>query len=295
MIDPTQVQLQALEKVTRVASLGVRFWDAVSGSVIGDGLSVMAYPSANPTVTVPAYPNRSGTYVLQNVPGLRAIENGTGDTNFWRDLPTSRPFVIEVIDRSWRFQPFSFTAGLPARGLFTWVCGSPLSGAAMVPLYSSPTRPVPGGMAVLRADLWDPLAHVPASWAFLSASAAGQLLAGGFADFYGRVALIFPYPAPPGFVDADSPDAPPEIVHAPLAQQQWSVQLEAAYAPLFPVPSVPDLCATLTQRLATLWVDSTLTQPLTGAMLTFGQELIVRSRDPAQPSILLITPAVPPP
>ena len=299
MIDPTQVQV--IERVTRVAPLGVRFWDVVSGSVIADGLSVTAYPPANPALRVPAFTNRSGVFVVQNLPGLRAIENGTGDTNFWANLPPTRPFVIEVIDNYRRFQPFVFTADLPVRGLFTWTCGpdsSPLnSAAAMVPLYSSPARSVTGGMAVLRADLWDLAANAPASWALLTVSTAGQPLASGFADFYGRIALIFPYPAPLDFADADPLDSPPGDVELPLTEQQWSVQLQAAYTPLSPVPSIPDLCTTLTQSEASLWVDSTLTQPLTGATLTFGQELIVRSQDAGgltPPSVLLITSAVSP-
>ena len=303
MIDSTQVHV--IERVTRVAPFGVRFWDTVSGSVIGDGLSITAYPPANPALSVQAFVNRSGVYALQNVPGLRAIENGAGDANFWATLPPGQPFVIEVIDSYRRFQPFLFTADLPVQGLFTLTCGpdspplSPLAPVmAMVPLFSTPTRPVTGGMAVLRADLWDLAANVPASWALLTISIAGLPLVSGFADFYGRIALIFPYPPPVDFIDADSPDSPIGMEGPPLTQQQWAVQLQAAYTPLNPVPLIPDLCTTLTQLSATLWVDAKRTQPLTQATLVFGQELIVRSQDTGgltPPSVLLITPAGSPP
>jgi hypothetical protein len=290
---------QALESLTLVTPLGIRFWDEVSNDMVKDGLLVTAYPPTNPERRVQAFTNPSGVYVLRYLPGLHAIENGAGDTNFWSNLPPRRPFVIEVQDGNRRFQPFLFTADVPVQGLFTWECGSPPSPTAtMVPLYSSPARPVPGGMAVLRADLWDQGANAPAAWAVIEANIPGQQPIRGIADYLGRVALIFPYPEPLDFVFDALTSLPSVTTGLPLTQHEWPIQLQAGYIPQHPVPLFPDLCATLTQPAATLWADAAQSQPLTEVTLKFGQELVVRSHDSSsltQPSVLYITSAASPP
>jgi len=311
MIDPISV----FEHFTLVTPFGVRFWDGVTGRVIADGLNVTAYSPLNAVHQIQtignrkflnvlahrilAFPNRQGVYVLQHLPGLRAIENGVGDANFWANLPApKRSFVIEVIDTSRRFQPFSFTTELPARGLFTLTCepvGSPLDATmSMVPLYSAASRLVPGGMAVLRADLWDPEANVPAPWAVLEAHLPGQPPVRGLAGIDGHVVLVFPYPEPINSA-TQSLDSPPGSTTTALTEQKWPISLQASYTRLSPVPRLPDLCTTLTQQAANLWVDAALSQPLTGRRLKFGQELVVQSQDSTLPSVLLITPAASPP
>jgi hypothetical protein len=310
MIDPVTI----IETISTVTPLGVRFWDQVTGSPIRDGLNITAYSAAAalPNVqTLPdnrqvvstiaprvqAFSNRQGIYLLRNLPGLRTAENGTGDANYWATVQT-RPFVIEVLDTYRRFQPCSFAADLPAKGVFSLNCvpvSSPpnpmLSG---VPLYSAPGRIAPGAMAVIHADLWDLHANVPAAWAILEAQAAGQPPVRSFADLNGHIAIIFPLPEPVNTA-LSSPGAPVAATAIPLTQQQWPLQLQAAYTRLSPIPVVPDLCEIFSQQAATLWMDSTQSHPLTTATLTFGQELVVRSQDPAYPSLLLITPAASPP
>ncbi len=314
MIDPIRV----IEHVTLTTPFGIRFWDEVTGMAVNDGLSITAYiassakddlyrqvqiiPDQRKVVSiraprVQAFPNRQGVYVLRNLPGLRSAENGEGDANYWASV-SKRSFVIEIVDAYRRFQPFSFLADLPAKGLFSLDCGpvsSPLDATnPLVPLYSSPARRVPGDIAVLRADLWDLEANTPAAWAMLEAHIAGQPPVRGFADLYGHVALIFPYPEPANAV-LHSPIAPVGTTTTALTQQEWPVELQAFYTRLSLVPTIPDMCATLTQQAATLWVDSTLSKPLTGGTLKFGQELVLRSQDPTRPSVLLITPAASPP
>jgi hypothetical protein len=301
------------EQVTLVTPFGVRFWDEVTGSTISDGLNVTAYLEASAVRQVrtqalrrivsiraprfPAFPNRQGVYVLRNLPGLRRAQNGESDASFW--VSEKRPsFVIEVVDSYRRFQPFSFTTKLPIRDLFTLQCGSvsspPETTRRVVPLYSAPARRAPGAMAVLYADLWDLEVGIPASWAMLEAHIAGQPPVRGFADLDGHVVLIFPYPGTwePAL---QSPTSPLGATTTALTQQEWPIQLQAYYTRLDPVPSLPDLCTTLTQQAATLWMDATRSQPLTGGTLTFGQERVVRSQDPTLPSVLLITPAASPP
>lgn len=167
--------------------------------------------------------------------------------------------------------------------------------AAVLPLYAAPTRPAGGGLAVLRADLWDADADAPAAWALLEARVAGRVVR-GYSDERGSVALVFPYPEPERPAE-QSPPQPP----APFTRQEWVAQLFASYAPRRPVPPVPDLDATLTQPRATLWADAARTTPLTQASLRAGQELVVRSAGASTDSsnttlpVLLITPAGSPP
>lgn len=269
-----------LERVTRVTPLGIRFWDDVTARVISDGLVVEVYPSGEPTRRMAARANRFGTFVLPRLPGARdpAFELGVGDAGSWQRLQ-SRPYVIEVCDRHGCFQPFTVNQALPTQGVAILPCPLPASPPMKaVPIFSSPARPVPEGMAVLRAEL---LAHmpgqavpVPASWAVLVAHLAGQPPARGVADREGRVAVIFPYPEP--IANPARPMSPPYPSGQSLWDQEWPVRLEAFYDPVAPPPWVPDLCRTLAQGPASLWADSSGTRPLPDQTLRYGQELIVR-------------------
>ncbi len=284
MIDTSLV----LERVTRVAPLGMRFWDDVSSAVVADDLTVIAYPANNPALQAPASITHSGVYAFIDLPGLRDLENGSGDEAFWANLPARRPFVIQVIDNASRFQQFQLTAQVPVRGLFTLDCASPPTLAqAGVPLFSSPARAVPGGMAVLRADLWDIAADAPAAWTLIEASIEGQTVARTYADRQGRVALIFAYPEPPRF----SISSPPSSRRA-LTDQTWTIQLHAFYSPTTPVPQIPDLCQVLNQAEANLYSNLSPALPLTETALEFGKELILKSQ---LQSVLLIAPAGSPP
>jgi hypothetical protein len=165
-----------------------------------------------------------------------------------------------------------------------------------LPLFSAPTRQAGGGLAALRATLWDALADAPAAWALLEARVAGHPTVRGFSDEAGRVALVFPYPEPAAFAEQSPPAAP-------FTKQEWPVQLFASYAPQRPAPPVPSLPAALAQPRATLWADAARTTPLTRATLRSGRELVVRSSAAAPGSplndtplpVLLMTPAGSPP
>ena len=296
-----------IERLSLVAPLGLRFWDQVSGRTIGDGLLVTAYPETQPYRRVQAFSNPSGIYVLHHVPGLREVETGQGDQGFWDHHPPQSPFVLEVVDRERRFQPFLLRLALPVRGVFNWQLPageSPPADMLGVPLYSAPNRVVPAAMAVLRADLWDPRGGPdrtggPAAWAVLAAHVPGQPIVRGIADAQGRVALIFAYPELVTNVLASpplaSPLSPPEGGTA-LRQQAWSITLQAAYEPQDPIPALPNLDKVLAQPLARLWDDFERTE-LTQVTLRFGQELIVYSRDAGgvRQSKLFITPTGSPP
>jgi hypothetical protein len=308
--DGLNVDLRRIvERLTLVAPLGLRFWDEVLGKTIGDGLLVTAYPETQPSRRVTACSNPSGIYVLHHLPGLREVDNGAGDQEFWSTHPPQSPFIIEVLDRERRFQPFLLRLLLPVRGVYNGQLSagdSPPTGMLGVPLFSTPTRAVPAAMAVLRADLWDPQGGqdqhgAPASWAVLEAQITGRPVVRGMADAQGRIALIFAYPEPVTNVLESSPLAsPPSIAEGgtALRQQTWAVTLQAAYAPRDTAPAIPNLDEALAQPPAQLWDvwDDVERTELTSVTLPFGQELIVRSRDAnrrPRPALFITPPGSP--
>lgn len=286
--------VRLLDKITRVCPLGVRFWDEVMDTTVSSGLVVTCYPKQQPRRRVRATVNYSGVFVFQNLPGLREVENGAGDVAFWASLTQRHDFVVEVEDLVERFLAMRFPAQLPVRGLFALPAepgaSPPGPVVPLVPLYSSPVRLVPAGMAVVRATLWDPDAGAPAAWAVLAVRRSGQRVGHGIADDQGRVAVLFPYPEP-----AVASGSPPAGLQ--MAEQSWLLEIQANYertSPPQPVPDLPDLSATLRQRAATLWANTARTQPLPSPTLQFGQELVLSSQragpaDPDPQSRLWIT------
>ncbi|HYN85762.1 MAG TPA: hypothetical protein VER32_10935 [Pyrinomonadaceae bacterium] len=168
-----------------------------------------------------------------------------------------------------------------------------------VPLYSAPTRAAAGGMAVLRAELWNPLPNggkgAPAAHALVEATVAGQRTLRGLSDKDGRLAIHFPYPEPTGAPDGQGGTLPPPA----YTSQEWGVTLRAFYAPpQGATPPLPDLAAVLEQPAASLWSDEARNLPLPAQTLRFGRELIVRTQrttsaplDATTLPVLLITPA----
>ena len=309
--------VKVLERLTMVAPLGLRFRDVVAGSFVGDGLNVVLYEPNRPTTKVEAVANLSGIYVVHHAPGLRDFENGTGDADFWNNLPRQKTFVIAVTDVHRRFLPFQFNAELPTRGIFNWTSPlgpSPPSAFPSIPLYSSPVRDVTAGMAVVRADLWDAARNVPAASAVLEAYTNSQLVARGLADEKGRTALIFPILAPRPFTILSPPGSPlastPTATGLPLTEQVWPITFRAMYAPIIPAPDLvgefgpepqlPNLHDILSQREGILWADEALTEPLGEVSLRYGRELVLKSRPttsspPAPLSVLFVTPVGSPP
>lgn len=307
---------QTIDSLTMVAPLGLRFRDEATGDFVGDGLNVAVYEPGKPAGKTQAVANPSGIYVAHHVAGLMAVEHGLGDAQFWSNLPPKKSFVVAVTDEARRFQPFQIDVQLPERGVLSWVSPfgpSPPDEAASIPLYSSAVRKVPAGMAVLRADLWDATNDVPAAWTVVEAYIDSQLIARGVADDQGRLALLFAQPAPRRFTAASPPtfSSPPGATGLPLTEQTWSINLRAYYQRTDPPPllpgefaperQLPDLRAILSQPEANLWADPERTMTLDTVSLSYGRELILKSRPslsispPARQSVLFITPAVSPP
>jgi hypothetical protein len=243
-------------------------------------------------------------FVFQNLPGLRDTEIGRGDQQFWESLDQGlsrrRRFLIEVEDSWRRFLPFSFTAELPHRGLFELPClGSPPSPidipAQGVPLFSSPARLVPGGMAVVRAQIEELGTKKPAAGALLEIEASSASMpatrARGFADNEGRVVVMFPYPelAPP-----PSQRLSPSAGGQSLSSRQWSVRARIFWGPTPAGNRLPDICALLNEQpeREPLGTISPLGR-LPVQTLRYGRELVLRSEESL--SVLFINPAASPP
>jgi hypothetical protein len=254
-------------------------------------LVVVAYPVAQPTKRVDAVVNHTGVYIWRKLPGMHTFESGAGDATFWASLPPRQPYVIEVVDSERRFLPFILPVDLPLQGLLPWECeagASPLEPLTSVPLFSSPNRAVPGGMAVVRAHLWDADQNRPAAWAVLEVRLPDNRIVRGLADDQGRVTVIFAYPEPQLSTGASPPGSPLNSGRRPLAEQTWTLQLNGFYAALDPTPPIPDLCQALTQGAATLYAGLSPATPLLEATLAFGKELVLKS---GFASNLFITPA----
>lgn len=298
----------------RTATLGLTFWDPLLSTLVGDGLRVTASPVADPSRRAAALVSPSRVWVFHKLPGMVEVERGEGDEAFWKAPLKTRAYLVEVDDDLGRFVPFQLTIDAPVRGPFAW---SPPAGVTLpaappgaIPLFSSATRKVPQGMGAIRADLWDPAAATPpglkgpggpAAFALITAKVDGVSGIRGLADAQGRVALLFPYPAPAlsgGVVIEPAPPAggggpgdpaPPgeEIpLHtAALTEQVWPVELSAAYAPAAGKPGPrARLAEALSQATGTLWGKWDEAAPSSGKKLSesvltlsYGGELAVQS------------------
>ncbi len=298
-----------IERYTRVAPLGLRFWDPVAGAVVGSGLVVTAFLPAQPAQPFNASANRSGVYVFHHLPLLQELENGAGDADYWKKLPPRLAFRIEVMDLEQRFLPMSFTANLPHQGLFVPDClpvASPLlPTSGLISLFSAPTRTVPAGMAVVRADLHELANGNPVPWAVVEATAAGRAPVHGLSDSQGQVAILFPYPEPQqiGTASPPGPGSPPAGRRS-LTDQSWTVKVRVyarhggfltspVSSPLDPAAAaeaIPDLCQVLKQLEsppASAWGSLSPLVPLGDQVLFYGKELLVASKPSpgsAQPS-----------
>jgi hypothetical protein len=292
--------MRVLERYDILCPFGVRFYDPVTHGSIGEGLRVTARLPGRHAPKKNAHLTRSDVFAFRNLPGLHDIEIGRADgpfgDSFDQGLSRRRHFVIEVEDIWRRFLPFSFTPELPHRGLFKLAClGSPPwpidLPEAGVPLFSSPARSVPGGMAVVRAQIEEFGTSKPAAGALLEieASSAGMpaTRARGLADSEGRAVVMFPYPelAPP-----PSQRLSPPAEGQSLSSREWSVRVRIFWGPVWAGNEVPDICMLLRGQpeREPLSAKSPL-GPLPVQTLRFGQELVLRSEESL--SVLFINPA----
>lgn len=213
-----------MEQITRIAALGLELIDAASDRRVGDGLIVRVAPSGRPQRVVIADANPSGIFVAHDLPGLGGWSHGG-------DEPLPHPeFDVRIDDRLGRFLPCRLRLALPASGLARPAC------RADIPLFSAPTRIIPG-LAAIRAEVVNHATGQPAAWAVVEARQAGTLLCLGMADGQGRLLLAFSYPTPP-------PSA------QPLDRTTWPLTLHVRHQPGLDPEQPPELCQALAQPAA---------------------------------------------
>jgi len=305
--------LRPLEHRTLTAPFGARFWDVAGRDVVRSGLSVTAI-EVESRREPPVFQNGSGVWIVSSLrlSKLRSAFStdeefermgefrfGDGTPQFWQYWSTpSLRLELTVTDTERRFVPYRFQSAAPQRGFARRACGDDGPIDAM-PLYPAPTRAVPAGMAVVRAQIAYPqwtsppaqeLTVVPAAWACLDVLIDGDVAGRSYADEKGRVAVMFPWPKP---ID-HSLDSPPSAGSAnALINQRWRVTLQAKWSGSLPADQIPNLCDVLAQPAVTL-LESLPDVPLGGIELQYGRELVVRTSDTASPpttnSVLLIRP-----
>jgi hypothetical protein len=288
-----------LERLSIVCPLGVRFRDEATGSYVTDSLSVVVYPASQPERRSSGVTNRGSVFVFADLPGMRTVEHGDGDAQYWSEQTPRFDFVLEVRDLSGRYLPYRLPIKLPQRRILSIELTSPLSSPltlqagreeGWLPLFPSSARPVPDGMGVLRATLVDAVTNKPAAWALVEAKAGEQRLVTGMADIEGRVMLPLFYPRP--VITLGSPGS----ANTPLTQQTWAVDFTVRYRRREPVPEIPDLVDVLTQPAATAWEQTSPPTGWTQATLQFGRELRLGTvSGGVGTAALLITPAGSPP
>lgn len=281
--------VRVLDRVVRVAALGVRFRDEATGALVVDDLLVSVRAAARRGVAANAMPNRSGVFVLHDLAGgrdaLAAIAEGRDRS--WSG-PPPRPSIVEVRHRLGHYHACSFSVDLPHPGLYRWPTGgSPPDDD--VPLYPSAAWPTPAGLAVVRAALVDAHSGKPAVGAVLAARFRHRATVRGIADARGQVVLAFPYPLP-DVTGAFAFDLSPPS--GPVAEPMWTLGLSARWDPARTAAPYPDLADTLAQPPARIWLDAAATVPFADPVLTRGRELMLRSMDATgEPSSFLFVTA----
>jgi hypothetical protein len=283
--------LVALERVVRVAPFGLGLWDMVAGRLVTDGLSVRVFRLWNdrPAEWGQAGPNRSGVFVAHRLPWLSDLGAGTGATDPWPVLSPAQPYLVEVRSDLGQYTPFVLHVTLPELpGMVTSPCmialampeptpASPPAEWAFVPLFSAPARPVPAGMAAVRATMLDADTRKPAEPAVLEIRESGELIGRGISDQKGRVLAVFPYPEP-------------------TADRTWGLEIAIRYRRDLPRygadptrPPLAELCEIMQQPTATsVTTSDSPPRPLAEAQLLYGEELVLAAASGGE---VLVSPA----
>ncbi len=269
------MSLAPLERFSTQTLLGIRFWDRITGNPVTGGLRVVAQRLS------PDRTQRLGKAILGRLTpsgvitffGLSGAERVGGDPTdqLWETTPPDQLVAIDLKDDLGRYLPISFVARMPFRGAFKgrgdWLTTPllrpvPEIGDEMgVQLWSAPTRPLPAGQAVIRAQLvvGDSQEAPPASYALVEVT---QPVSGpppeepfqhfGITSADGQLILPLPYPPVPD---------PPGDDYPPLEQQQFPLTITVRYSDSRTTlvgSDVPDLESILTQPqvdIGTFWDD----------------------------------------
>lgn len=287
--------VRILERVTLRTPFGLRVQDLATGGSRIEGLSVVVRPAGRNGGGVQARSNPSGIYCAVGLPGLADFERDQADT--WpRPQGLPRAFEVEVRDPRARFQPLRFDTPLPMQGLIDPLAGSPpmplssppesplgsppesppAAPLPYLPLFSTPSRPLAGALALVRAELREHPSQAPAAWALLEVWIGGRVRGLGLADRDGRVAVQFPYPP--------SPRAAVTSPASPRNDFRWDLELRAHHGPRSPedappeVPMLADLLARLADAPRPLLDTLSPALPLGPLTLEHGKPVVARTR-----------------
>jgi hypothetical protein len=281
----------AVDPVTRLTPLGVRLWDAVTQTVVTDGISLTIKDAAGSVPSARIVVNPSGVFLISNLPGLRASEAGSGLPEFWAAPPAEATFTVSVDDMLNQFLPCSFSVTAPSKGLVTLAADKkapmPATTAPAIALFSSPARQLFGAVGGVRAQLWDVVADRPAAYATVEVDTGASPVAVGLADAQGRVLVPVPYPPLPNGLS--SPPAGQAV-----SAQSWPVTITVHYDPETAssgTPRHPDLRTLLGQSQATALAAVSPPTAFTTGSLPFGADLVLRT---AAEAALLIEPGAAP-
>lgn len=287
-----------LETVLRRAPLGLRFRDLAHGAPVTDGLLVTARPlgATGPGRTAVRSPI-SGIYGFRTLPGLYGYTSGEQPATDWCSPPAGSPpadltdlealralleaesdgapanFVVAVVDQQGRFLPQTLRLCLPRTRLVA------------APLFSTPARPAPPGLAVLRGELRTRLDDNPAGWALVTASPDGVSSAVAISDARGMFMLLLPYPPPL---------TPPIGSPGGISEPAWNLTIQVFYQPgqqhFVPGFDPPDIRSILGQAAATVYdvAGPTGGGPTLQRTVRFGRPLVVTTHGQSR---LLIDPA----
>ncbi|MEM6253926.1 MAG: hypothetical protein AAF821_13485 [Cyanobacteria bacterium P01_D01_bin.156] len=287
------MNLVSLERHTTQTLLGICFWDRITNRVIVDGLRVTAQRLSDDRTQrlgrlVVGRGTSSGAIAFF---GLSSAEiPADPDQLLWDTVPPEQLVVIDMVDSLNRFLPLSFVARLPFRGVFRgqgdWLVNSLLrpevdpDQAMGVQLWSSPTRPVPPGAAVIRSQLvvGDGINAPPAAYALVhvqDSESPEDFNYYGLTDAQGSLLLPMPYP--------DIPDpVPPVTDYPPLDQQTYGLTITVRHSTQTTLPGsdVPDLGALLNQPVADVATERAADDTLQfesnlSVSLQFGRSLIL--------------------
>lgn len=279
-------QIRVLERDRTFTPLGIRFWDAALDVPVAETLAVHAWPAGTAHAPVRAVRSPGGVYAFHALPGQRAAERPADDEAHPETAGVPREYAIAVDDASGRYQPAAFSVTLPLgyRGEFLSAAAtSPPQPGGRAYLFPAATRPVPPGLAAIRADLVDADTGAPAAWAVLVATVEGVTRT-AVADENGRALVLVPFPTPERLLQASPPVGPQTAA--------WPVTLAVRWEPAalrFPFPARdglnpawaarPSLKSILDeQRAALVWTDEGQAPAAEWTeTLVHGQELVLRT------------------
>ena len=272
--------MRPLERVIVNTALGIRFWDGARGVPVGDGLVVHARLPGAVSRPGRASPTRSGVYAFHSLPGLRGYEYPANPSVGLGSPPTTRRYIVDVVDTLGRFQPVAFGVDAPRPGIF------PTDGAAASPpgdaapgffLFPAVTATAPSSMAVVRAEVHDRSTDEPAGNAVVELTLPGGRREYGIAGDDGRVALVFPHPRFEPTVLSPPPTA--DDAREPAS---WAASVRVRFDRPAQVPTAPglppDLGSLFGQSPAPIWATAA-GPPATelGVTLVLGQEAVLRT------------------